>query len=452
MAERRSHAVVLGSGFAGLLASRVLSEFYESVTVVERDVLPDRPEHRKGVPQGRHLHNFLSRGTQLLGELFPGILTELATAGATVDEGDDLSRLYVRSFGYELTPSGKLADPQPLAAYQASRPFVEFHVRRRLTGLANVTILDNHTMVEPLMAANTIVGARIVNNANGIAGDHGADLVVDATGRASRAHLFLEGRGYGPVPQDRLPANWGYSSHLLRVAPGRIRERLAFVNQSGSAPGAVLMAYEHGTWMLAISRSAVSGPPPRTLAEMLTIADDLLPPAISTALHTAEPLGQIAMSRATAARWRRYDQVPRLPTGLLVLGDALCTLNPLYGQGMTMAGLQALALRDCLTGSAAGLMDRFYRAAADQMAPVWAANKASERLAPVNPTIRRRARNALQRAALAAATVDIGVAERLLRVRGLIDPPERLQDPALFAQILTTHLRHPGLVRQWTKA
>lgn len=187
MAERRSHAVVLGSGFAGLLASRVLSEFYESVTVVERDVLPDRPEHRKGVPQGRHLHNFLSRGTQLLGELFPGILTELATAGATVDEGDDLSRLYVRSFGYELTPSGKLADPQPLAAYQASRPFVEFHVRRRLTGLANVTILDNHTMVEPLMAANTIVGARIVNNANGIAGDHGADLVVDATGRASRA-------------------------------------------------------------------------------------------------------------------------------------------------------------------------------------------------------------------------------------------------------------------------
>ena len=111
MTEKCLHAMVFGAGMAGLLTARVLSEFYESVTVVERDVVPDRPEHRKGVPQGRHLHNFLSRGTQLLGELLPGILDELGAAGAAVDDGDDLSRLYIRTFGYVLNPVGKIADP-----------------------------------------------------------------------------------------------------------------------------------------------------------------------------------------------------------------------------------------------------------------------------------------------------------------------------------------------------
>ncbi|WP_237162307.1 hypothetical protein [Mycolicibacterium fortuitum] len=93
MAESDSHAVVLGAGIAGLLMARVLSEFYGSVTLVERDALPDRPDQRKGVPQGRHLHNFLSRGTQVLEELFPGLLPQLAAAGAVVDDGDDLSRV-----------------------------------------------------------------------------------------------------------------------------------------------------------------------------------------------------------------------------------------------------------------------------------------------------------------------------------------------------------------------
>ncbi|MDT5110257.1 MAG: hypothetical protein QOE20_2147, partial [Mycobacterium sp.] len=164
VAELDSQAVVFGAGMAGLLAARVLSEFYGSVTVVERDLLPDHPGQRKGVPQGRHLHHFLSRGTQILGELFPGLLDELAATGATVDDGDDLSRLHVRVAGYELNPAGKLADPGPLAAYQASRPFMEFHLRRRVAALANVTVFDNHEAVEPVMAADTVTGARIINH------------------------------------------------------------------------------------------------------------------------------------------------------------------------------------------------------------------------------------------------------------------------------------------------
>lgn len=446
VAELDSQAVVFGAGMAGLLTARVLSEFYGSVTVVERDLLPDHPGQRKGVPQGRHLHHFLSRGTQILGELFPGLLDELAAAGATVDDGDDLSRLHLRVAGYELNPAGKLADPGPLAAYQASRPFMEFHLRRRVAALANVTVFDNHEAVEPVMAADTVTGARIINHDNGITITVNADLVVDATGRAARTPAFLESHGFGAPPEERIPSIGGYSSQLMRIPPGRITERLAFVNQGSRAPGALLVAYEHDTWMLAIARPAEDGNPPSDFTEMLAAAEQMLPATITAGLRDAAPIGEISISRSTAAAWRRYDRMPRLPAGLLVLGDAVCNLNPLYGQGMTMAALQAFALRDCLRAGNTDLPRRFYLAAAGNIGPVWAVNRANDR-APSGSAARtpqQRLRSWTQHAALKAATHDIAVAERILRVRGLIDPPTRLQDPALFARILLANLRHPS--------
>jgi uncharacterized protein (TIGR02246 family) len=444
MDEWDSQAVVLGAGIGGLLAARVLSEFYGSVTVVERDVLPEYPEQRKGVPQGRHLHNFYSRGTQLIGELFPGILDELAAAGAVVDDDGDLSRIHVRVAGYELNPTGKLTDPRPLAAYQASRPFVEFHLRCRVAALANVTILDNHEVIEPVIAADVVTGTRVINHDNDTTITLVSDLVVDATGRATRTRAFLDSHRFGPVPEDRTPPRWGYSSQLMRITPGRITERMAYVSQGKTAPGAVLMAYEHDTWMLAVSLPIECGSPPSNLTEMLAAAEQILPAAIMTGLRDGTPVGEIAMSRNTAAGWRRYDLMPRLPNGLLVLGDALCNLNPLYGQGMTMAALQAVALRDCLRAGEIDLAGRFYRAAAELIAPVWTMNEANDRPPATSAprTLRGRVYGWMQRATLTAATRDIVVAERLLRVRNLIDPPTRLQDPTLLLRILRTNLRH----------
>src|SRR5690348_11825692 len=137
--RRGEHAVVLGAGMAGLLAARVLSEFYDSVSVIERDRLPDYPCHRRGIPQGRHLHNFHSRGLQVLDELFPGLLEELARAGAVVVDDGDLANFYVRFGRYELKQKGTFADPEALALYMATRPFMEFHLRRRVKALPNVT-------------------------------------------------------------------------------------------------------------------------------------------------------------------------------------------------------------------------------------------------------------------------------------------------------------------------
>ncbi|WP_454790933.1 SgcJ/EcaC family oxidoreductase [Mycolicibacterium lutetiense] len=445
MAESGSQAVVLGAGIAGLLTARVLSEFYGTVTLVERDTLPTRPEQRKGVPQGRHLHNFLSRGTQVLGELFPGLLAELAAAGAVVDDGDDLSRIYVHVAGYDVRPAGRLIDPRSLVAYQAGRPFMEFHIRRRVAALDNVMILDNHEVVGPMIAENTVTGARIINRDSGIATVVDAEVVIDATGRAARTTHFLESCGFGSAPEIQAPSVGGYSSQLLRIPPGRITERMAFVNRGSRSAGLLLVAYEHDTWMLAITCPDEYGIFATDFTEMLEAAEQMLPTTIMAGLRDATPVGQISISRSTAAAWRRYDRMPHLPDGLVIVGDALCNLNPLHGQGMTMAALQALALRDCLRAGHTDFPRRFHRLAAEQIEPVWAANRANDRAgAPsATRTPRNRLRSWAQHAALKAATSDIVVAERIFRVRGMIDPPTRLQDPALLVRILLSNLRHP---------
>ena len=332
---------------------------------MDRDRLPDHPAQRKGVPQGRHLHSFLTRGTGILGELFPGILDELATAGAVVIDNGDLSGRYARIGRHELNRTGTLADPQALAIYSASRPFMEFHVRRRVDTLSNVAFLDGHDAVEPVHDRGVVRGVRVTNRDNKLTQVLRADLVIDATGRASRTADFLADHGFGCVPDHRLRPAWAYSSQLLRIPPGRLDDQMVFVNQGRAHPGLLLVAYEHDTWMLSIARHGDYGAPPRNFTAMQVAARKLLPASIMAGLREATPVGDIAVAHDTGALWRRYHQMTRFPDGLVVIGDGLCRLNPLHGQGMTVAALQAMALRDCLAEGGPDLSQRFFRAAGD---------------------------------------------------------------------------------------
>ena len=144
MTKIGSHAVVLGASMAGLLTARSLADYFDAVTMVERDPLPDTDGARRGVPQGRHLHALLARGAQVIEEFFPGLLDELVIDGAQHFDGRDLSRLYYSVGGHLLARSGSAPS---FAAYCATRPFVEGHVRRRVRGIPNVTLLDEHDIV-----------------------------------------------------------------------------------------------------------------------------------------------------------------------------------------------------------------------------------------------------------------------------------------------------------------
>src|ERR1700733_5468538 len=179
MTKLGAHAVVLGASMAGLVAARALSEFYETVTVVERDALSEAAENRRGVPQGRQIHALLLRGAQALEEFFPGILDELVAAGAPSNDFQDLSDLHFNMSGHVAVQSGSL---NGLRGFSPSRPFLESHVRRRVRAVSNIAFLDNHDVMDFTSNASRdrITGARIVDRHNYSESIVSAELVVDA--------------------------------------------------------------------------------------------------------------------------------------------------------------------------------------------------------------------------------------------------------------------------------
>jgi 2-polyprenyl-6-methoxyphenol hydroxylase-like FAD-dependent oxidoreductase len=441
--DARTHAVVLGAGIAGLLTARVLSDSFEQVTVVERDRLPRTPVQRKGIPQGHHLHGLLSRGSHTFEELCPGVLGDLAAAGAEVIADGDLSRVYTRIGKYGVNRSEKFRDPEALRIYAASRPFLEFYLRRRVAAANNVTIVDGHDAGELIAPTpERVTGVRVVDRDSLGERVLDADLVIDATGRNARIPALLDHLGYGRPEERRGTMHAIYASAFLRIA-GELHERLLMVPPEVDHPGGALAAYEDDTWVLTAGQLGDDWAPPADFTELISVAGQFMPEHIASALRSAQPLSEVVTFRYRGGFWRRYDLMARFPAGLLVIGDAVCSLNPIYGQGMTVAAMQVVALRDYLRWTQLDTPQRFFRTAAEQIGPVWAMNQARDRAASPahrNKSMAERLTNWTLGQAVKAAESDIVLTERFFRVNHLIDPPNRLQDPVLLGRILRANL------------
>ncbi len=426
MGKRGERAIVCGAGMGGLLAARVLSDFYGTVTLVERDKLSDATVPRRGVPQGRHFHVLWSRGSRELGQLFPGLQDDLVAAGATVCDDGDLSQVSIRVAGHEYNRSGKFCDPAAVVIHLLSRPLLESQVRRRVRAIDNVEILDGHDLVEPIAAQpQRVTGAQVVNRDTGVEQRLDADLVVDAMGRSARTPAFLDHLGYGRPVTERSLANANYSSQLMRVPAGTINEKMTFVVPEPERPtGGAFSVYEHDTWIFTVARLA-GQEPPDTLPGMLASAAQFAPPALVTALKRGEPLGEVAVFRYPGGFWRRYDKMLRFPAGMLVFGDAICSTNPIYGQGMTVAALEAVALRECLAQANGDLSKRFFGAAAQIIGPLWASNQFNDRyMSNLDPgQAVPKDLMEFREVVLTAAEHSPALTEKLFRSMNLIDPP-----------------------------
>ena len=254
--ELGERAVVLGASMGGLLAARVLADFFRTVTVVERDVLPDDPANRRGAPQGRHAHLLLPRGAQILDELFPGFLNGLVVDGAPVWDDGELSKLHFTFGGHEMLRSGKAAvDHKAMAMYVPSRPFLECHVRQRLQTIGNVTILEGHDVAELTSTADRdrVTGVRVVNRDGGAEKELTADLVIDAMGRGAHTPAFLESLGYGRPVEDHIVMHTTYVSQQLRIAPGTLKEGIVLIGPVPGRPtGMALFGCENDTWLFTV--------------------------------------------------------------------------------------------------------------------------------------------------------------------------------------------------------
>ncbi|MFE3140945.1 NAD(P)/FAD-dependent oxidoreductase [Streptomyces scopuliridis] len=432
--EKWRRAVVLGGSIAGLLAARALSDTYDEVVVVDRDELTDLPEPRKGVPQGRHVHGILARGQQILEEYFPGITGQLEESGAVVGDVAGNVRWIMDGVPMSKGDSG-------LLAVSVSRPTLEAHVRLRVRSLPNVRFLGNREVVGLRFATGThhVTGVRTVERGgSGDAAVLPADLVVDALGRGSRVPRWLRHHGWPTVPEERTQVGLTYTTRHYRVGPEPSPGDISVdIVATPDHPRGAICARIDGGRQIVTAYGILGDVPPADPEGFLDFLKSLSSPEIYEAMVDREPLDAPVSYRFPASLRRRYERLRRFPAGLLVVGDAVCSFNPTYGQGMTVAALGSLVLRAHTAGD--GLPDPlayFRDLAHEAVDEAWRQALSNDLGFPGVEGDRTPEILADQEyigRILEAAQGNGEVAAAYARVIGLVDPPEALRAPEVRA-------------------
>ncbi|MEU1555161.1 FAD-dependent monooxygenase [Streptomyces scabiei] len=362
-------AVVVGAGLAGLLAAAALRD-HADVTVIERDVLPEEPGPRRGVPQARHAHLLWSGGARAMEELLPGVTDAWLAAGAR--------RIPLPTGLVSLSPQGWVRRwPEMEFMIACSRDLLESVVRARLLAGPRVTVLDRTEILGLEGDASRVTGVR-VRSADGEARVLAADLVVDAAGRGSRGSAWLDALGVAPAPMDEVDSGLVYASRVFRAPAGTEEYPVVNVQPDGSQPvpgrSATLVPIEDGRWLVTLSGTR-GGQPSAAAEEFEAFArDDVRDPVVGELIARAEPLTDVVVTRSTINRRRFFEKVSGWPDGFVAVGDSVATYNPIYGHGMSVAAQSALALRERVAAqglTAPGLARRVQKAVAVPVSLAW---------------------------------------------------------------------------------
>ena len=430
------HAVVLGGSIGGLLAARMLSEAYRRVTVIERDEVAGATGPRKAIPQGHHIHALLGRGKEILDETFEGFTDELVSLGVPVGDFGTTLSWYFNGRMIKKSETG-------LICVAAGRPLLEERIRRRVLALGNVTLRER-TDVAGLVASpdkRRITGVRVQErDTGGPAETLEADLVVDVTGRGSRTPRWLTELGYPQVQEERVRMDLTYTTCDF-VAPlpfDPIGDDIALIPVAtpGMPRGAIFARLPD---RYAISLTGILGDrPPTDHKGFLEYVETLPVPEIYKAVRDAEPMGPAHSFHFPASVRRHYERQATHPDGLLVMGDAACVFNPVYGQGMTVAAMGAVVLRDHVRRGVPRPRD-FFRDLARTIDAPWDMSAGADLGFPGvqgRRTLKVRMGNEYIPRLQAAAATDGVLSKAFLRSAGLVDPPTALMQPRIMSRVL----------------
>ncbi len=359
IAKRR--VIVIGGSIAGLLAARVVADHFDEVTLIERDDLPLEPHQRRGVPHGHHAHAILASGQKVLDELFPGFCRHLLDAGALSADSLNDGTWFFEGAALAKAPSGT-------SGVLSSRPFLEAEVRRQVRSLANVRFLCG----ESVRGLLTDDGQNRVTAAVTDTQTIEADLIIDATGRGSKSDSWLRSLGYDAAREEKVGIDLVYTTRGFSAHAGFLSDErfIVIAPTPHGKRGGVVALQESGQAIVTLF-GHFGNVAPTELSEFIAYAKTLPSRKIYDAIKDAEPVGEPMTFRFPASTRRHYQELKRFPKGFLVFGDAVCSFNPIYGQGMSVAALQAKTLASVLEAGEENLALRFFRSASKVIDNPW---------------------------------------------------------------------------------
>ena len=458
------HAIVIGGSIGGLITARVLSDYFERVTIFEADTLPDEAVPRKGVPQGTHAHGLMAGGADVLRKYYPGFHDDLVAAGA--EYGDPT--LNWRGFiGARWNPRIKSG----LGTYVMSRPLLEAVVRKHTVAIANIELRVatpvsgyTHSTREACGAGSTsndsntvVTGVTLEQSGEAVA----ADFVADVSGRNSKAASWIEPMGFTPPERSNIGVDVGYVTFEVAEPPNKQRDWSVLVVNQKDIPkdtraGAIF--YKEGGRYLVMATSFHKDYAPTDWPSFLAYMKALPYPSIYNEIKDLQPMGEAKEYRFAAYLRRHYERLQNFPQRLVVLGDAMCSFNPIYGQGMTVGAKEAEHLDACLkqcledsdsdnSGLDSDSLDKvaepFFKGAAKFIDAAWDGTTAEDFRYPQTRGERPKGYGLvkwLNRKFFALSGTDEEFSVAFFNVLSLVEPPESLLKPkylfkALFAKM-----------------
>jgi 2-polyprenyl-6-methoxyphenol hydroxylase-like FAD-dependent oxidoreductase len=440
----KKNALVIGGSMAGLLTARVLSDHFEQVTLVERDKMQDHPEARKGQPQTRHLHALLSRGFQVMRHYFPDLPQGLKKQGSLIVDVAKNMRWYCYG-GY------RARFDLGIDAVITDRCILEWQVRQRVVALSNVKVLDGYGVNKLLTKGDQqqVVGVELSPAGDKENGKEiSADLVVDCGGRGSKSPKWLGDLGYRKPAESVVTCGTGYATRLYHRGPeeGSLPD---WVFITPEAPreylGGAAFPVEGNRWMVSLG-GWHGHHAPTDEAGYLAFAKSLPAPDVYEIASRSKPVSDIFTYKFPASLRRHYEQLTHFPNGLLVLGDAVCSFNPLYGQGMTSAALQAECLDQLLQekqGTFQGIAKSYFKRVAKIVDVPWQTAVGEDFRFPETKGKKALGTDLVNWyvAKVHRATHhDPVVGAAFLKVMGMLEPPARLFQPNILWRVFRSNL------------